>query len=476
MNSKLNLEAIKQRKGNITSTEEEKILAEKVGRVLMIFPTPVRRQTMLNTLPPLGILSIASVLEAKGIPTDVVDCHVTREMPDFKDYGVICFSVNIANVQNTAQYIKEIRAEGLKPKIIIGGPQSPSRAEYWIKEYHVDGVFIGEAENSIYEYLLSENPTSVKGVVIEKDGKPFYTGPRPVIMNIDDLPFPALDKVPIRNYNTPIKKAYPVSSIITSRGCPGQCTFCNSRGGIWRQRSAANVVDEIEWQVNKLGVRELWIADDNFTLNRQRAWDIAEDIIKRGIKVKMQCKNGIRVDKVDKELLLKLKEAGMWLVAVAPETGKQETLDRICKGFTLERVREVVKWCKEIKMQTFSLFIIGLPWETLDDIGQTIKFAMELDTDFVQYSRYTPIEGTPLYEEVKSGGMLLENEYQDVGIHSGTLNYVPKLIDREEMRKVFKQAFRRFYLRPSKIINILKTLTPKDIYYNVKYSIEAGSM
>jgi anaerobic magnesium-protoporphyrin IX monomethyl ester cyclase len=472
----MNISAIVQRRGNIKQTAEEKARAEKVGKVLIIFPTPIRRQTMLNTLPPLGILSIASVLEAKGIPTDVVDCHVTNFMPDFRDYNAICFSVNVANVQNTVEYIKEIRALGINPKIIIGGPQSPTRAEYWIKEHHVDSVFIGEADYAVYEYLMSSDPHSVKGVVIEKDGNPFYTGQRELIMNLDDLPFPALDKVPIKRYNTPIKKAHPVSSIITSRGCPGQCTFCNSRGGIWRQRSAKNVVDEIEWQVNKLGVKELWIADDNFTLNRQRAWDIAEDIIKRGIKIKFQCKNGIRVDKVDKELLAKLKQAGWWMVAVAPETGNDDSLKRIGKGFTLERVKEVVKWCKELKIQTFSLYILGLPWETMEDIKQTLKFSIELDTDFVQYSRYTPLQGTPLYDECKEQGMLLEDEYKDIGMHSGTVNYVPKLLDREEMKKVYKNAFRHYYFRPKKIMNILKTLTLRDIFFNIKYGIEAGSL
>lgn len=454
----------------------ERAKVEKAGRILIIFPTPVRKQTMLNCLPPLGILNLASFLESQGLPADVIDCHVTTHMPDFNNYDSVCFSVNIANVQNTADYIKEIRANGGKQKILIGGPQNPTRGEHWINQYNVDAVFIGEAEHSMYEYLTSEDPTSVKGIILKKDGKPFYTGNRPVFMNVDALPFPALDKVPIRMYNTTMKKGFPVSSIVTSRGCPAKCTFCYDREGVWRQRSVKNVVDEIEWQVNTLGVRELWIADDNFTLNRQRTWDICEEIIRRGIKVNMQCKNGIRADKVDKELLTKMKEAGVWLVAVAPESGQQASLDRMRKGFTLETVKQAVKWCKEIDMKTFALYIFGLPWETMDDMKKTFAFSKELDTDFVQYSRYTPMEGTPLYEEVKAEGMLLKNEFLDMGIHSGTVNYLPKNVSREEMTKLYKQVYRGYYLRPRKMWNILRTLTLRDIYYTAKYALASSSM
>ena len=446
------------------------------GKVLLMFPTPRRQQAFLNTLPPLGLLSVASYLESKGIHTDVVDCHVQTKDPDFSKYDVICFAVNIANVENTADYIREIKENGGNQKILIGGPQVPHRGKHWIGEYNVDAVIIGEGELTMYDYLTSNNPSSVKGILYKAGEEVLYTGDRPLVMNLDLFPFPAFDKVPIQKYNLPIKKAFPVSSISTSRGCPAKCTFCYARDGVWRQRSVKNVVDEIEWQVNKLGVRELWIADDNFTLNRQRAWDIAQDIINRKINVKMQLKNGIRVDKVDKELLAKLKEAGVWMVAVAPESGKQETLDRIQKGFTLERVKQAVQWCKELDIKTFALYILGLPWETKEDIQKTIDFANELDTDFVQFARYTPIEGTPIYDEVKEQGMLLENEFKDVGTHVDSLNYHPKLIDREDMQKVFKKAYRGYYLKPKRILNIFNMLSFRDIYFSAKFAFASHSM
>jgi len=368
---------------------------------------------------------------------------------------------------------RALLAAGGKQRIIIGGPQSSHRAEFWVRDHGVDAVIIGEAEQTMYEFLTAKNPFAVKGVVIkDNQGKIVFTGPRQLVMNLDTLPFAAIDKVPIRKYNSPIKQAFPISSIATSRGCPEKCTFC-FHNPVWRQRSAKNVVDEMEWQHKKLGVNEFWIADDSFTLNRQRAWDICEDILKRGLKIKMQCKNGIRVDKVDYELLKKMKEAGVWLVSVAPESGDPETLMRIKKNFTLERVNEVVGWCKDIGIKTFALYIIGLPWETPAHIYKTLEYAQQLDTDFVQFARYTPIEGTPLYNEVKDQ---LIGEYTDLGIHSGTVKYEPKHIPSEEMKQFYKIANRSYYLKPRRMWNILKTLSPRDIFYSVKYAVASGSM
>ena len=116
----------------------------KIDNVLLIFPTPIRHQEFLNSLLPLGILGIASFLESKGIKAEVIDCHVQKDKPDFSKYDAICFSINIANVQNTIGYIKEIKANGGKQKIIIGGPQKTSRAEFWIRECGVDAIVIGD--------------------------------------------------------------------------------------------------------------------------------------------------------------------------------------------------------------------------------------------------------------------------------------------------------------------------------------------
>lgn len=439
----------------------------------MVFQTPKKRELYVNTLPPLGMLGIASFLESKGVPTDVVDCYVQKLNVDYSEYDVICFAVNISNLQNTLDTIKLIKAEYHDKKIVVGGPQTVNKGQFYIRQKEIDAVIIGEGEFTLYEYLTVSDSTKVPGLLIrDVDDKPFFTGERKLTFNLDVFPFPALDKVPLHKYNMPVKQAHPISSIVTSRGCPSKCIFC-FHSTIWRQFSSKRIVDEIEWQVKELGVKEICINDDNFTLNRQRAWEICQGIIDRNIDVHIQLKNGIRVDKVDRELLEKMKEAGVWLVAVAPETGSLDTLKKIKKEFTLDRVKEVVGWCKELDLTTYALFMIGFPWETKGHVEQTINFAQELDTDFCQFTRVYPMEGTPLYEMMSLRPI---NEFGEDGFQHGTTKYSGLKISEEDVSKLIKKAFKSVYLKPIKALRILKNLSLLDIYYLAKYARISSSM
>src|SRR3989338_1008868 len=436
-------------------------------KILIIFQTPKKMELYVNTLPPLGMLGIASFLESRGIPTDVVDCYVQKLDVNFAEYDVICFAVNISNLQNTLDTIKLIKEQYPNKKIVVGGPQTLGKGQFYINQKDIDAVIIGEGEFTLYEYLTIPDKTKVAGLLIrDANGKPFYTGNRKLTFNLDIFPFPALDKVPLKKYNMPVKQAHPISSIVTSRGCPSKCIFC-FHSTVWRQASAEHVIDEIEWQVNELGVREICINDDNFTLNRQRAWDVCEGIIKRNIDVHIQLKNGIRVDKVDRELLEKLKEAGVWLVAVAPETGSLETLEKIKKEFTLDRVKQVVGWCKELDLTTYALFMIGFPWETKQHVEQTIKFANELDTDFCQFTRVYPMENTPLYNMMNLRPI---NEFGEDGFQHGTTKYSGMKLKEDEVAELIKRAFRSVYFKPKRALRILKNLSLTDIYYLAKYA------
>ncbi|MDP3729005.1 MAG: radical SAM protein [bacterium] len=445
--------------------------------VLLFVPSSVQGRVSLNVLPPLGLLTIASYLESKGIPVDVLDGQVSLDEPNFSRYTTVCIGTNIANARNTVRYIQLIRDQYPQTKIVIGGYQNVDRAGHWLTDFGVDAVIIGEGEFTLHEYLTLSDISKIPGLLYLNEKKELtYNGDRKLLLNLDSIPFPALDKVHLHKYNAPLKKAFPVSSISTSRGCPEKCTFCYSREGVWRQRSAKNVVDEIEWQVNTLGVKELWITDDNFTLNRQRSMDIAQMIIDRKIKVYLQLKNGIRVDKVDRELLTKLKEAGLWLLSVAPESGNQETLDRIQKGFTLEKVKEIVDICKDVGITTCGMFILGFPWETEKDMEKTITFADGLDTDLVQFARYTPIEGTPIYEDLKKEGMIREDEFDDISIQTGFVNYQSKMVPKEYFRTVYKTAYRRYYFKPRRIVNLMRKIPLSNIASCVKYGVQTESL
>lgn len=445
-------------------------------RVLIVFQVPKNISLYANTLPPLGLLGIASFLEHFGFEVDVRDCYVQNmDDIDFSKYGAICFSINVANIVNTMETIEKVKLSNPNAKIFAGGGILMSDAEYYMNKYHeIDAIVVGDAEFTLLELMLDRKKEGIKGLIIrDEKEKPFFTGARSRVFYLDELPFPALGKVPLKKYDVPIKKASPISNIVTSRGCPEKCIFCY-HDAVWRQRGAKHVVDEIEWQVNKLGIKEICFNDDNFTLNRERAIEICNMIIERGIKFKWQLKNGIRADKCDYELLKKMRDAGLWLVSFAPETGSNESLKKIRKNFTIEDVGNCVKWCKELGINTFAFFILGFPWETKEDMENTIKFALKLNTDFAQFTRVYPIEGTELYE--KYGIRPLKKREEEVAWHSGGAQHNSYLVSNEEISKLVKKAFRSFYLRPGKIINLMRILSPKDIYHLVKYAKASSSM
>ena len=225
--------------------------------------------------------------------------------------------------------------------------------------------------------------------------------------------------------------------------------------------------------MNELGVKELAVNDDNFTLNRQRVLDICKGIIDKGIEVKWQLKNGIRADKVDYELLKEMHKAGLWLVSIAPETGSPESLRRIRKDFSFEDVRRVVRWCKELGLATFSFFMVGFPWETRKNLEETMAFSKELDTDLVQFGRVLPLEGTPLYEQM---GLRPTDEFEENAFLHGGMKHDNLLLSPEEIHDFIRSANRSHYLRPKKMSRLLRILHMRDILSLARYAYASQSI
>ncbi len=382
----------------------------------------------------------------------------------------ICFSVNIANLKTTKTLIAEARRKNPKAMIIVGGPFSESRAKLLFEFLKPDFIAVGEAEFTLLDIL--EGKKDIRGVVMKVNNKLIFTGDRVPTINLDQFPFPALDKVPIKKYNYIPKKKFPISQIMTSRGCPSKCIFC-SHNSIWRQRSALNVVDEIEWQVKSLGVKEISIMDDNFTLNRKRVIDICNLILERKIKVCLQLGNGARSDRLDYDLLELMKKAGLWLVGIAPEVGYAKGLQKIEKGFTHKHVESVVRWCKKLNLVTYAFYTLGYPWEKEHQIKKTTDYAVKLDTDMVQFTRVIPIEGTPLYESLN---LSAAENLSEEGYFIYKSNYMHPFIPDERLQALIKDGYRTFFLRPKKMISLLQKLKILDLMELGKYALITKSM
>ena len=219
-------------------------------KVLLIFHSSGDQKASIEVLPPLGILSIAAYLENRNIKTDVIDFTIEPDMRiDVESYDIIGFSINISNYKSSLAEIERIRKSDKNVHIIVGGPLCISSPEIFLND-NINAVFACEGEEALFEYITTEHKEEVKGIYLKSLKNYVFTGERKYINDLDSLPFPALNKVDLSKYNNYPKRKLPISSIMTSRGCPYKCIFCSHTSGKkWRSRSPENVVEEIKWQV-----------------------------------------------------------------------------------------------------------------------------------------------------------------------------------------------------------------------------------
>lgn len=441
-------------------------------RALLVFETPTERRRVPSSQPPLGICYVASYLESRGIQADIVDCHVQKLDVSAAEYDVAFFGVNVGNYQNSLRTMQALKSENPRLRIVIGGPHTLTRARAYMTHAFVDAVIIGEAELTAYE-LMVQKPHAVRGLLTRTvAGKTVYTGDRPLNLDLDSLPFPALHKVPLEKYRIAYGRHNITSNITTSRGCPGRCIFC-SHSPVWRARSAHNVVAEIEWQVQELGVEDIAFSDDSFTQDRKRVVEICERLKERGIGVRWQLRNGIRADRVDYELLELMRDAGLWLVTVSPESGSAESLRKIRKGISLEQFRDAVSWCNDLGILTIACFTIGYPWETPEHLEQTLSFARDLPASFIQFSRVVPIEGTPLYGMLNSDKMDVSTEKS---FYSGGMQHSDLRMPEAEVHEFIRRAYRTTLFSPRRLRRLMKQIPAREIRRLAMFALSSESI
>lgn len=313
--------------------------------------------------------------------------------------------------------------------IVLNGLHPSARPVDCLTYPNIDFVVIGEPEQTMLELMVAleqgdrEGLKKVKGVGFIQNGKNILTSARPAIQDLDSLPFPARHLLPMDTYFAAVKenplrgeirKRWTV--MITSRGCPNNCVFCSVHvinGKKWRSRSPENVVDEIEHVVHTYNIKQIDFNDDNITLNKKRMERICDLIVGRGIDIEWYNPTGIRADTLDEKLLTKMKAAGCKKLRVAPESGVQDVVNQIIrKNLNLKEVENAVILCKRIGIKVGCFFVIGFIGETKEDIEETINYAYKLKrlgADSFVFSIATPLYGTELYEQAKSGGYLRES-------------------------------------------------------------------
>lgn len=413
-------------------------------------------QGLFYPQPSLGLMYIASVLKKNRVDVSFFDMHfyefnekIINEIRDSDLVGLTCMTSTSEITYEIAKRIKGIFSD--KP-IAIGGAHPTALPDEVIKNDFIDFVIVGEGEFTflqLVQNLKTRNFEVIKGLVYKDDGRIIHNQRRPLIENLDDLPFPAYELVDIKKYGYPIQRRHPMMTISTSRGCPGTCTFCNKRifGNNFRGRSAKNVVDEMELLHKKYGVKEIHIVDDAFSTDIERAKMICDEIIRRKLKIIWGCPAGVRVDAVDQELLLMMRKAGCYFVSFGLESADDDILKSIGKKTAVRMNRKAVEMAKRAKLETALFYIIGLPYDTKETVEKTIEFARQMRGDYSKFAILTPYPGTAVYNFLMREKRLTIDKWSDLLCHN-EVAFEPFYLTKEDVKRYWKIAYKKVTFTP----------------------------
>lgn len=431
--------------------------------------------------PPLGLGYLASSLLARNrYDVEIIDCNAWSIKPSLllnilkvKNpdlIGVTILTNFFTEAKDIILKIKELTSV----KVVVGGPHVTALPEFTLQETNADFAIVGEGEQSIVElteFLESKNKdiSSINGLVYKENGRIIRNSSKKLVEDINNLPFPAWELLRPQNYppapHGAFYKRFPVSPIITTRGCPYSCKFCSSFltwGNTIRKRTPNSVVDEIQYLKEKHNIKEFHFEDDNFTISKEHAISICEEIIRRKLNIAWAAPNGVRIDALDDELIRIMKLSGCYLLAFGIESGSQSILDKMNKKLNLKNTMSILKLVKKHNIETWGFFIIGLPNETRETVKETIRLSRILPLDRAQFCNFVPLPGTDIFNDWIKDKSLSDLEWKNLSF-SGDAVFRTKELSEEELTLLQKVAFRSFYFRPKILFRTLLKMKPRQI-------------
>ena len=454
-------------------------------RILLIYPPspvlnredrcqqPTRDLIVIPPLPPTDLMYLAAVAEKAGLEAKINDYSQSGDYEkDLKEFKPDYLVVNIATPTLEQDLDAVKKAKDICPNVITiaKGAAFLTLADRIMKEHnHLDFGILGEAEDTLKEILLGKQQSEILGLYYKDNGEVKFTGQRPFIEALDSLPLPARHLVDNNIYRRPDNNKVQ-ATIKVSRGCPFHCFFCLATpvsGAKVRRRSPENIVGEIRECVEKYNIRNFLFWSDIFNLDKKWTMDLCQAIIDSGLKITWSANT--RADTADLEMAKMMYKSGCRLVSIGVESGSQYMLEKMGKKITLDDVRRTVKVFKKAKIRIYNYFVIGLPWETEETVEETIRFAIELDSDFISFYTATPLPGSRFYDYAKEHNLFdkstsFENAYFYPAVNTHSLS-------KERVFELHKSAIRRFYLRP---LYILKMLSRIRSFEEVKNYFTAG--
>ena len=463
----------------------------KIERVLLITPpsglyrrddrcqSKVEDQTVAVIFPPIELGYLAAVVERQGIECRLRDYPAEKKTwDDFKE-DLKTFQPQVLVLNTTTPTLKkdilaaELTRELFPHTVVIG------RGEYFsvfpdkaLQEFpSLDILLRGEPElplEDVIKSLQQDLPLDgIQGIAFRKEGVPVVTPERPLLQDLDYLPFPSRHLMNNSLYRSP-ENNEPITVVHTQRGCPARCIFCSvviTSGQKVRKRTPAKIVEELRECVEKYHIRNFLFHADTFTWDKAWVIELCRLIIDSGLNIHWGCNS--RVDSIDDERLDWLKKAGCWVIAFGIESGDEEILKKMRKGTTLEQARNAIQTVKRHGIKTHAFMVIGLPWETRETFHKTMKFLREIDPDFFDFNIAYPLPGTELMKIATEDNLLIQGDpsqgsYADAVLR--TFELTP-----DELMMMRRKALWQLYLRPKYIIRTLLTAgSPKNVWQYMK--------
>jgi len=427
---------------------------------------PAFVDTETGMYPPLGLLYVAAGLKSyTGARVELLDApalhldqrgiaeRIERSRPDI--VGIQAMTFTLVDAIQTVRTAKSV-CPGVH--VGLGGPHVNLYPEETLSIEGVDSLVLGEGERTFSDMVNAmaggTDIADVPGVAVMRNGEPSTTVARALEQNLDGLPQPARDLIDNSLYWSVLAKRNPITTAMTSRGCPMKCIFCDRPhlGKTFRCRTAHSVVDEMEDCLNR-GIREIFLYDDTFTIRRERIFDIRDEIKRRGLDVRWDIR--ARANDLDVEVVSALKEAGVVRIHIGVESGSSRVLKVIKKGITVEQAYNALELCRRFGITSLSYFMFGNPTETQEDIDMTMEFIRKCHADYAHISITTPFPGTELYRMGLSQSLFERDYWRDFAANPDEHFQPPAWTEnftQEQLEQMRRQAYEAFYSRPSRII------------------------
>ena len=456
--------------------------------ILLMTPTWLLSERVMQNLSkvgtvtePLGIAYLAAKVRENGFNVDILDCIAhdiqVNELESFlprRDYDLVGITVQTPSFHRARENAVIIKKLMPNVFIVFGGPHINAMqkidkiSDVFHESSELDGAVYGEGEQTFLELAIAVRDKKkfedIDGLIWRKSGGIVINKPRRFIEDLDKISFPAFDLLPLSKYKRTQSsyKRKPVRSLLTSRGCPFNCLFCDrgAFGSNVRRRSVGNVLAEIDILVNKFGAKELRFWDDVLTMDEKYLLELCKGLEK--FNLSWSC--NARVNALTPKSANGMRKAGCWEVDFGIEAGNDRVLKAINKRFTVAQASESFRIAREAGLEIRAFFILGLPEDDEKSLNDTIQFAIDSDLDYATFYMPQAYPGTQLYSMGIKEGSLADLEWSKFLIIGDEPTYINPVLGKDKIMEYHKTAYRRFYRRPKYILKcISKIRSMEDI-------------